>query len=296
LQLVCDRTRAVAQGYATGFFLHGDGGVGKSYTVMQELTRLGAHYVLSNSRMTGRGLYNQLEKFPDAVHVLEDMEGIMRDRGAQGVLRSALWAQRREGDTGPPERTVTWSTYLMMHSFVFTGGIIMTANRPLHDLPELDAVRTRIAVMHLQATDPELRALMRRVAGRGFEYEGRWLSPERCAEVCEFIINDSASLHRSLDMRLLPNSFQDYLQWEESESGCHWRDLVRSRLRERPTAFREQVAVGGRAARKREELELVREITAATGDRGERLRLWADRTNKSEAALYRRIADLNGKP
>jgi hypothetical protein len=137
---------------------------------------------------------------------------------------------------------------------------------------------------------------MRRVAGRGYEHEGRWLSPEQCAEVCEFIIDQSAALRRSLDMRLLPNSFQDFLQWEESESGCHWRDLVASRLRERPTAFREQVAVGGRAARKREELKLVREITATTDDRKERLQMWVDRTNKSEAALYRRIAELNGKP
>ena len=54
--------------------------------------------------MTGRGLYNALEKFPDSFHVLEDMEQITRDRGAQGVLRSALWGQRREGGKGPMER------------------------------------------------------------------------------------------------------------------------------------------------------------------------------------------------
>jgi hypothetical protein len=70
LQLVRDRTRAVALGYATGLYLYGNGGIGKSYTVLTELRRLQANYKVFNSRMTGRGLYNALEKFPDATVVL----------------------------------------------------------------------------------------------------------------------------------------------------------------------------------------------------------------------------------
>jgi hypothetical protein len=293
--LVRDRTRSVAMGLATGFFLHGEGGVGKSHEVLGELKQLKAHFVVFNSRMTGRGLYNALEKFPDAVHVLEDMEQVTRDRGAQGALRSALWGQRRDGDTGVVERLVTWSTSLMLHSFIFTGGIIMTSNRPLHDLPELNAVKTRIAVMHLQASDPELRALMRSVALRGYEHEGRQLAAAKCSEIAEYIIEQSLALHRSLDMRLLTNSFQDYLLWEDGESACHWRDLVATRLRERPTAFREEVVVGGRAARKQQELAIVREIMALTEDRLERLRLWQERTGgKGQATMYRRMGELDG--
>jgi hypothetical protein len=291
-RLIRDRTASVALGYTTGLFLHGDGGVGKSYTILDELRRLKAHYVLFNSRMTGRGLYNALEKYPDAVHVLEDMEQIMRDRGAQGVLRSGLAGQRRDGDRGPIERLVTWTTFRMLHSFIFTGGIIMISNRPLHDLPELNAVRTRIACIHLQPSDPQLRALMRSVALKGYEHEGRQIAPVMCREIAEYIIEQSLSLHRSLDMRLLINSFQDFLLWEEGESGCHWRDLLASRLRERPTAFQEEVFIGGRAARKQRELEIVREILATTADPQERVRLWRDRTGKSSAAFYRRLADL----
>jgi hypothetical protein len=296
LQLVRDRTAAVALGYSNGLFLYGDGGVGKSYTVLQELERLKADCKLFNSRMTGRGLYNALGRYPDSVHVLEDMEQVTRDRGAQGVLRSALWGQRREGDIGPQERLVTWTTYKLEHSFYFTGGIIMISNRPLADLPELNAVKTRIAVLHLQASDPELRALMRRVALRGFVHEGRRLDAEECQEVCEFIIDQSLSLHRSLDMRLLVNSLQDYLQWQEGDAGCHWHDLVTARLRERPpAAFRKDLVVGGRGSLKEKELEVAREIAAATTDRQERLRQWQQRTGKSQATLYRRLAELEDR-
>jgi hypothetical protein len=290
-QLVRDRTTAVARGYQTGFYLHGDGGVGKSYTVLTELKRLKAHTVVFNSRMTGRGLYNQLEKFPDAVHLMEDMEQITRDRGAQGVLRSALWGQRLENEKGPMERQVTWTTYLMEHSFTFTGGVVMIANRPLDGVPELDAVRTRIAVMHLQASDPELRALMRSVSLRGFEADGKQLQPAECIDVCEYIIDQSFALHRQLDMRVLVNSFGDRLQWECHDAGCHWRDLVAARLRERPTAFREAVIIGGRLSHKEQEVEIARQIAQTTRDRAERLRRWRERTGKSQQTLYRRLKE-----
>jgi hypothetical protein len=41
-------------------------------------------------------------------------------------------------------------------------------------------------------------------------------------------------------------------------------------------------------------LQIVRELLAATGDRQERLRLWQERTGKSQAALYRRMSELEG--
>jgi hypothetical protein len=293
-QLVRDYAGQVASGYTTGLYLFGEGGIGKSFAVIRELDRLKADYKVFNSRMTGRGLYNALERFPDSIHVLEDMEQITRDRGAQGVLRSALWGQRRDGGKGPMERMVTWSTYRMEHSFIFTGGIIMTANKPLGDLPELQALKTRIACMHLRATDGELTALMRSVALKGFEQQGRVLAPAECREICEFIVEQSRSLHRALDMRLLLNGFMDYLSWQEGDAGCHWRDMLATRLKERPITFAVRPDLGTRADRRRRELAIAREIIETTTDRHERLRLWVERTGKSEPTLYRRLAEIAG--
>src|SRR5260221_1664299 len=152
-QMVRDYTASVANGRTTGFYVFGTGGCGKSYTILSELDRLQVPYKVFNSRMTGRGLFNALEKFPDAVHVLEDMEQLLRESAARGVLRSALWSQQTTDQGGPSERQVTWTTYRMEHCFIFTGSIIMTANRPFPDVPELDAVRTRIAYMQLVVTD-----------------------------------------------------------------------------------------------------------------------------------------------
>jgi hypothetical protein len=274
-------------------YLYGEAEISKSYTVIGELERLKADYKIYNSRMTGRGLFNALEAFPDSIHVLEDMEQIMRDRGAQGVLRSALWGQRKDGGKGPMERPVTWSTWRKEHCFVFTGGIILIANRPLDDLPELMELRTRIACMQLRASDGELTALMRSLAQKGFEHQDRVMTPAECLEVCEFLIEQSRSLHRPLDMRMLVNSFMDFLAWQDCDAGCHWQDMVATRLKERPISFAVKPVLGTRAERKQRELEIAREIAETTGDRQERLRLWQERTDgQSQASLYRRLTDI----
>jgi hypothetical protein len=104
LHLVRDRVAGVATGRQTGLYLHGTGGIGKSFTVLGHLDAIKASYKLYNSRMTGKGLFLALSKSPDAVFVLEDMERLTKDRDAQGVLRSALWSQPGH------DRTVTWTT------------------------------------------------------------------------------------------------------------------------------------------------------------------------------------------
>jgi len=104
LRLIDDRVTAVVRGYQTGLYLCGAGGLGKSYSVYRQLRHLECDFRTFNSRMTALGLFRALDKAPDAVHVLEDMERITSDRDAQGVLRSALWSQ------GDQDRVVTWTT------------------------------------------------------------------------------------------------------------------------------------------------------------------------------------------
>lgn len=292
LQLVRDYTGSVASGRTTGFYLFGSGGAGKSHTVFEELERRKVPYRLYNSRMTGRGIYNALEDSPDAIHVLEDMEQLLRESGAVGVLRSALWAQSQKDRDGPMERLVTWSTYRREHEFVFTGGVIMTANRPFPDQPELDAIRTRIAYMQLVVSDNELKAQMRHIANQGFRQGREQIAPVDCRAVCEFVIDECMGLNRPLDLRLLINGFRDFLQWQDCDSGCHWRDMVSARVKRRPTRLEEVQSAGGRAAQKQMELQIAAQISEQTNDRAERRQLWFEQTGKSEQTLYRRLQEI----
>jgi hypothetical protein len=302
MQLVCDRAVGVARGRMTGLYLYGPGGIGKSHNVIGTLRETNTNYRLHNSRMDGRGLFTALERDPDAVHVLEDCEQMMRNRNVRGLLRSALWGQR--DGSGPMERVVTWplgggKRELRCH---FDGGIIIVANLPPADIPEMEAVTTRIPVIHLTASDAEVRAMMRQMAREGYEDAGgNCLTPGECLAVAEHVIEQCQGLDRTLDLRLLLNSYEDYLQWSENESGLHWRDLVGTRVRQRPAGIRLPVdvaAIGSSRAtadaRQKADLDIAREIAAATKDPEQRLAMWVARTGKSRATLYRRLSELDG--
>lgn len=288
LQIVRDRTRGVAEGWHTGFYLWGEGGISKSYTVIQELDRLEVPYKVTNSRLTGKGLFELLAEAPDMVHVLEDMESLCRSPNASGVLRSALWHQRSENKTSQqhPERLVTWRTAKEKSEIIFTGGIVLTMNASLDDLPELRAVKTRIAHLHLQPTNDEIAAKMREISLRGYRHGTGKLTPDECLEVCEYLIDILTQAGKSYDFRMLVNGFHDRLQYEADHSQTHWHDMLESRLKERVTRPTETVS---REAKIGNERAIALEIEAMKIPNTEKLRLWKERTGKSQAAYYRRL-------
>ena len=282
LQLVRDYTKGVALGFSNGFFLHGTGGIAKSYTVLGELQRLGIDYKLFNSRMSGRGLFEALAEYPAAVHVLEDMERLTKDRDAQGILRSACWGQR--GDDGKQKRTISWVTARGVESIVFNGGIVMLSNRPLDDLPELRAIKTRISHLHLEVSDAEIAAQMRRLATKGYRHDGKEMTADEAETVCDFVILESQSKLCHLDMRLLDNAFRDFLQWRSGHSSCHWQTLVGTRLDGR----RDELTV--LAPKDRQQDEDLRTLEAVLGQFPTTLAAqleWCRQRGKSRASFFR---------
>jgi len=280
LQLVRDRTRGVVEGYATGFHLWGDGGIGKSCTVLGELERLRADFTLFNSHLTARGPFDNLVEFPHSVHVLEDCEALLKDRSALGVLRSALWSQ---GEQRHAERRVTWRSHGGDLSVGFTGGLILLCNTRLDDIPELRAVKTRISSLQLTATHEELAAFVRRLAGKGYTLGEESIPPADCAVIAEAVIARCVGLKRSLDIRLLVNAFRDYLQHRAGHSRTGWEDLLDARLREATT-------VGtSRAERVEWERRLAFRIQGMAVSTAEKERLWREATGKSMDAFYRRL-------
>lgn len=284
LQLVRDYTRGVAKGFSNGFFLHGTGGIAKSYTVLNELQRLGVDFKLFNSRMSGRGLFEALAEYPQSVHVLEDMERLVKDKDGQGILRSACWGQR--GEDGRQKRLVTWATAKGVESTVFSGGIIMLSNRPLDDLPELKAIRTRISHLHLEVSDAEIAAQMRRLARKGYTHDGKTMTPDEAETVCEFVVLESQNKLCHLDMRLMDNAFRDYIQWREGHSACHWQTLVATRLDGR----RDELAAVMAAPKDRQQDEDLKSLETVLAQFPTTLAAqieWCRQRSKSRASFFR---------
>src|SRR5262249_37055921 len=84
---------------------------------------------------------------------------------------------------GRMERNVVWQTARSRDEFVFTGGLVMICNRSLDDVPELRAVKTRIAVVHSSPTNAEIAALMRDIARQRHRHGPHELTPAECLDV-----------------------------------------------------------------------------------------------------------------
>jgi len=217
--------------YHTGLFVWGEGGMGKSYTVLRHLQAMGAKHTVHNSRLSARGLVDALEAAPDDIHVIEDAETMFHDKKVAGVLRSALHSQSEEK---PLKRIITWTTHQTQTRFVFTGSIVIISNLNLADQqPEIRALKTRISVLRLDVTNDELLALMKRTCADGFQFGNDRMTPTETWQVARYIRQELALLQRPIDLRLLINGFKDYLQWRNLEAGSlHWGDLVKGRIRE----------------------------------------------------------------
>lgn len=290
-QVVCDHVKAVAKGFKPGYYLYGNGGSGKSYTVLRQLDELNAPYQLYNSRMTAKGLFLTLRGAPDLIHVLEDMERLTKDADAQGVLRSALWAQPGH------DRIVTWTTATEgAQRFAFRGGLILISNRPLADMPELRALATRIEVHQFEVTEAELAALMWDLAGKGYNKSGQVvIAPKECLRVTEHLLQECRRAGCPLDLRLQQKSFQTFLQWESDWSDSHWEDLVAASVREATHQFQHEVNTAPREERKANRRNILREILSQTSDAGEQEERYKDRTGFSRADFFRRKRELESK-
>jgi hypothetical protein len=155
----------------------------------------------------------------------------------------------------------------------------------------LRAIQTRIPTLQLTATNQELAALMRSVSEQGFQVllqqrDLRAMTPDQCAEVCEYLIAETHSLARNLDMRLLVNSFRDYLQYQDGQSQTHWQDLVKSELRQQATVPE------SRSQRLVRERQVALRVAALPGLSGaERERLFQEQTGTSGRGYRRRLEE-----
>lgn len=281
---VKDAVKGVAKEYHSGFFLWGEGGTGKSYAVEQELRSLQAKYVHHNTRMTGRGLVDALQRAPSDIHLIEDAETLMDDKKAWGVLRSALWSQSK---AKPPQREITWTAFLTSIRFVFTGGIIIISQGDLGNTrPEIRAIKSRVGAYHLDVSNNEIKAMMKQICTQGFTYGEDYMAPEECWEVAGYIIAKLESLQRNLDLRLLINGFRDYLQFKQGDSVNHWHTLLDGRMQER-------VVYKARAEQKAEESRIALEIHQMKIATKRKLQLWKARTGLSQPAYYRALRRRN---
>lgn len=285
-QAIRDRTTLCVEGFGNGAYIWGEGGIGKSFSVIECLRNLRVQYIIHNTRLSAPAFCNSLEIHRKHVHVCEDVENIFTERTTMNLLRSALWGQKDR--SGKQQRIITYGIHPAERVFEFEGQIIFTGNRPLLDIPELRALATRIPMIHLAVTRPEILALMKKMALGGYRSDKGELTPAKCSEVLEYMISEYPS-DRMFDVRILIRCFDDRLGVAKlgASISSSWKELVRSQL-----SGNVEPAIT-RTDRISREMNIALELSKLKLPKTELLTEWSKRTNRTTLdTYYRRLRKL----
>lgn len=280
-----DRVTLCAEGFGNGVYIWGEGGIGKSFGVINTLTDLKKPFVLHNTRLSAPAFFQSLEKHPKDVHVVEDVENIFTDRTNMNLLRSALWGQKDK--KGKQQRFVIYGVYPTERIVQFEGQIIFTGNRPLLNIPELRALATRIPTIHLAVTRPELVALMKEISQQDYRSDKGVLPSAQCAEVLHYFLAEYPA-DGLYDIRVLVRAFDDRLGVMKlgNKIGSSWKELVRAQL----TGKVESPV--NRLEESKRDINIALELSKSPLTKGQRIEEWKKRTGKSKDRYYALLRQL----
>lgn len=158
----------VADGTMASCVITGEGGLGKSYTVMKSLesagmknitdlaqfevgqrVNLAKSYRVIKGFSTAKGLYRTLFESNGMTIVFDDCDSILKDDVARNLLKGALDSYSK--------RYISWMADMrdddLPKSFEFTGRVVFVSNMPLEKIDQ--AIRTRCMVVDLSMTEAQ---------------------------------------------------------------------------------------------------------------------------------------------
>ena len=299
--------QSVVEGYDTGLFIYGEGGIGKSFAVEGELKRLNAPFILYNTRLTTKGLAVGAAERPHDIHWIEDAEDALKQPHIDGLLRSLTYSQ---DDRRHPVRPIKWTLGKQSLDFRFTGGVIIVSNQtPEQNTRIARALSSRVTTIDFSLSQPQIIALMKRLCLEGYILTERdrfnvddnkpekdpWdvvdlsgniqtMTPAECWGVATFIQDSLSEMNLPLSLRLIKQGWRDYLYAQNHPDQISWQDKLRGRMTQRPSkkyaSRAEMVAV---------ESDIARRIFAQDISYAEKEREWNAATGKSPAAFDRAL-------
>lgn len=121
--------RMVINNTAVSLIITGQGGLGKTFTVMQEIARKKLtkpnDYIVIKGYSTARGLFRTLFENNGKLIIFDDCDEVLEDKVAKNILKSALDSY----DTREVSWVIKTPDESLPESFEFTGRVIFISNK-----------------------------------------------------------------------------------------------------------------------------------------------------------------------
>jgi DNA-binding transcriptional regulator YdaS (Cro superfamily) len=275
--------QAVCQGYTTGCFVHGPGGLGKSHLIVTILEGLkGKSWRHHTAYTTPKALMMAIAEYPESIHLFEDCEKMYKTDVAASILRAACGSPKQRS------RTVTYETANEKYSVQFTGGIIIVSNEDLaKGKGALQAVASRFKPVKWDMTVQERIARILQIAGLGWSKGERYVDPKECHKVAEFLIKEmlTGELSAPVDIRtFVEHAMPAYLQHKEGRTTVDWKEIVKSKLCGQVNNNEKRTDRNDRLR------QLALAIASDTKlDRKAKVAKWTEETGMGQAIYYRHL-------
>ena len=219
--------RMVAKGETASCVITGEGGLGKSYTVMKALRASGLKDIselpigevipsrgcfrVIKGFSTAKGLYRILFENQNSICVFDDCDSILKDPDALNLLKGALDSYDR--------RFITWNTSInddgLPRSFEFKGGVVFISNLSQDKISQ--AIRSRAMNVDLSMTADQKIERMATIAA----------SDEFLPEYEKSIVTDALSLIKEIKEEVKEISLRTLISVSKVRaSNKDWKDLA----------------------------------------------------------------------
>lgn len=253
-----DYVLATAQGYNQSLFVIGEGGIGKTETVLRTLRDNNQPYAHFKTFSTPLELYSYLYNHREDLVVMDDMEGILDNKKSVSILKSCLW-----GYEGRREVQYLSSTdrLLVPPRFDFNGKTIILLN----EFPKnkfVQSLITRSVYYEVKIPFQDKVLMMAEIAMQPYMD----VPLETRLEVFQYIRGLATPATTEFNFRTLIKAFNIRRYSPE-----RWKDLVRLTLQ--PD----------------EDLATMQMINTTMGDLTvlQQARLWMTETGKSRSTFFR---------
>lgn len=173
--IMSDYVDMVSKRQLASALVTGEGGLGKTFTVMSRLAKSGLKdiskmeigarfdgqkgYIVIKGYSTAKGLYRTLYENRNQICIFDDCDSILKDPTAVNLLKAALDSY--------DERKVTWNAEGwgdedLPKNFDFVGGVVFISNMAKEKIPQ--ALRSRAVCVDVGMTRAEVVQRMRTIA------------------------------------------------------------------------------------------------------------------------------------
>jgi hypothetical protein len=158
IEVVTKMTRGVALSNLRCLVISGSPGIGKSYNVLEELSKLkkshGLNVIVSKGHLTPYKLYGMLvaNAGPESILVFDDCDAVLDNTQALNLLKAATEFAKK--------RYVSWNSSMNADTGVddqveFKGKVIVLTNKRLNDNPHYQAFIDRVHYYDMRVTFEE---------------------------------------------------------------------------------------------------------------------------------------------